>query len=201
MADLIKVNQVMERREASDRESYNFTRTTAELLGQIFGEKVDTFSWQGVSFSGMHGADYGFNGYRLLGIKMVTGTYGNRTIRKVMIDRNGMFDAEAVRAKFAELRVIADAQEARYQEGRRQRAEASQVLAQIVKEVNHPEPDYNSPVQLQDYTATAVLLRSKANGTQLKAIEAILGEQKLEVRLVVPKEKAVAVYNILANKT
>lgn len=194
MANLIKVNHVERDRRHRPEE------TMGNILRQVFGDKfkMDWHTWQGVKFRAIYTSSYGIYGNRLQGIQMTTGSYGERTIRRVMINKDGCIDTDAIIAKFAELKATAEELEERRKKSAEYQAKCQATKDRIARAVDHPEKDYwDYPIQLKERSPTEVIIEAKINGSQHQAIDHLLGEQKVKTRLTVPEDKAVEVYKIM----
>lgn len=194
--NLIKVTQVRD-----EKKHFRLGDTLRNTLKEVFGEEVSTRSdgYHGVAFKEISDEGYPFYGNRLKGIQMTVGDYGNKTIRKVMV-KNDMIDADAVKSKFAELKVFAQAVAKLREESANYLAKCEALRDKIAKAVNHPELGYTT-VELRSTSPEAVKLECTITGTQLTAIEQLLGEQKVRIELIVPEALAVQVYNIMQGGT
>ena len=192
MANLIKVNHVVEDNRNRPME------TMENILRQVLGDtlKATWHDWQGVKFCAIE-SGYSIHN-RLQGIQMTVGTYGRKTIRRVMINKDGYIDTDAIIAKFAELKMVAEELEEKRKKSAEYQSRCQATFDHIAKAVNHPERDYwDYPIQLRPNNPEAVKLKANITGSQHQAIEQILGEQKVTMQLDVPEDKAVEIYNIM----
>jgi hypothetical protein len=200
---LIKVEHV------KDERGHNLSWDTARnLFKEIFGEDSYGQPYHGVKFESVTGYS-SFYGGVLKGIQMTAGRNSNAVRRRVMINKGGMIDADAVKAKFEELKIEVARQEARMKEINSHQELVKACLDRVMAATGAPDwyeyaHDHNGhlpPIDLASDTPTTVKMEAEVNGTQLVALEQIFGTLAVKVELVVPEEKAVQVYRIMNGET
>mgnify|MGYP001579035394 CR=1 FL=1 len=86
---------------------HNPTSTANQILKQALGEGATTgwHPYPGITLKALS-SNYGYHENPLQGIQMTVGDYGSKTMRRVMIKRDGTIDLDDIKAKFAELKAI-----------------------------------------------------------------------------------------------
>ncbi len=170
--------------------------TLRDILREVFNTEIIR-EWQGVTFDYISSSGYSIRPLPIKGIQMTVGDYGKRTIRKVMVNKDGYINADTLLTKFAELRCIVEVLVKRQKEQAERISKSTVLWKRIVDEVGYASHDYRNPISLDSHTPDTVRLDSNVNATQLLAIEQLLGEQKVNVKIDVPERLAVSVYNIM----
>lgn len=194
MANLIKVKHVTTGEDYGKKNRP--TETMQNILSQVFPDQFGKSEIQGVHFQASY--DSYFRTGELNGIQLYTGSYGNTVRRRVMI-KNGFIDGDAIKSKHAELAIKA-VEIAKIKEEKSNLYKSSlQTYESICKEVGYDryDPDHDRNIAMWEESPQSIRIDFKVNGTQLKAIEELIGEHKVELLVSVPADKAIAVYNIM----
>lgn len=182
-------------KQVKDNEGrYNNLETAELILKQIFGEDFTyQYRYKGVEIKLITSPSI-FYSTPIKGIQFSAG-YRDKLIKRVMI-KNETIDLDALKSKFAEVKKRADQIEAIINESRKRQDRAEALRERIANQVKHNENlEFN--IDLEEHTPDAVKMDASINGTQLVNIEKILGQQSIDVELIVPEEHAVEIYNIL----
>lgn len=172
----------------------------SEVCSQIWPDfkgdyKID---YHGVTFSAIND---GFTSHKskLLGIALVAGGYQFPTRKRVMV-KDGFIDGDVLKAKYEELKVIADKYAASQKASDDLRGQSRDTLEKVMAELGIDRRDSYSK-GITSHSPTEVEIRSEYNGVtwqQLKEASELLGKElRVEIKVVVPVEKAIAVYKAL----